>query len=433
MNTKHLKTDLKTLSTISFILKQRRENENDDDLLEYYFERQDKILKQFGLPEKEEYTSILEFTDIISDEEINNLIMQLSKMAAEYLLSDARPDLQILEDAIKYKQEAHTVLPELNIEKHIYTYFVYDEILMKGKDSPAQVLLDLEMTKKGNYLNLLGIIALSATFGNEEALMLRQLKDVGFKYLDEYLEAVRLDDYIDKSEFNSAEEFWNELNGEFNSNNYTEKFSTLADYLLNQLVLNVGRHLYKIIELEIYYFNNAINHPDPYVHKDNQQLTTGNWYFNGFGLDITFGQNNSDNDTNKNVYGGILIRGIKRVGNQPKYISGPANVLKEIFSKMGDIITKNNGIYLSENNNNFDANTTKPNMIQSTRIGLSHNQNEDSNKVYLEKPYRFLTDLTPQHKFKDKEKVIIEQYKKSKIKREEIKTILGYLPKNIEQ
>jgi hypothetical protein len=99
---------------------------------------------------------------------------------------------------------------------------------------------------------------------------------------------------------------------------------------------------YRIKELEVYYHDKTITRPLRSLFIE--QLFAGKWYFNGAGLDITFG------DYEKKIYGGILIRGIMKFGENPRYISGPSNVLKEIFSNIGNIVTGKGTICLRELN-----------------------------------------------------------------------------------
>src|SRR5687768_6144859 len=89
--------------------------------------------------------------------------------------------------------------------------------------------------------------------------------------------------------------------------NTAENFEGYADGIMNGCVITIGGEWHRILELE-FYLHNA-EHPDPYVHRNPQQLTVGQWYFhrtgNSYkggtykGLDITFGADS---------YGGILIR-----------------------------------------------------------------------------------------------------------------------------
>jgi len=221
------------------------------------------------------------------------------------------------------------------------------------------------------------------------------------------------DEEIQQSQF---AKFWYDLNGRFEFKTLDEKFSALTHNLMNYLCLIIADQPYRITELEVYYFDKD-KHPDPYVHCASEQLSVGNWYFNGAGLDITFG------DYEKKIYAGILIRGIMKFGENPRYISGPSNVLKEIFSNIGNIMTGERGICLRELNKVvIQAIESEP--IQSGRIGLTKKKDDTEN--YAEKNYRYLVGLNLQHKFKDKEKVVRKLLADNKIIKEQAKEIMGY-------
>lgn len=220
-----------------------------------------------------------------------------------------------------------------------------------------------------------------------------------------------------ETQHNRLSDFLHMVKGDTEFKTPDDRFTALTHYLMNYLCLVITDKPYRIIETEIYYFDKD-NHPDPYVHCAKEQQEAGNWYFNGAGLDITFGKGD-------NIYGGILIRGIKKLGNvkEPRYFSGPSNVLKEIFSNIGNIESSQTRICLQDldQDNNKEEVTTP---IQSVRIGLT--KNETDTKNYAEKKYRYIVDLCLEHKFKDKEKVIRQLVTGGKLTKEPANTIMGY-------
>ena len=195
-----------------------------------------------------------------------------------------------------------------------------------------------------------------------------------------------------------------------------DNFERITSYFMNNLSLVVSNREYRLTELEVYYYDED-KHPDPYVHRSPEQLSVGKWYFNGSGLDITIG------DADREIYGGILIRGIVEIGEKPRYISGPSNVLKEIFSVMGNITDGQSGICLRELKPEIlKVIEIKP--IRCARVGLKKKENDTGN--FAEKSYRYIVDLNFQHKFKDKEKVIRQLLTDGKIKTEQANEIMGY-------
>ena len=216
---------------------------------------------------------------------------------------------------------------------------------------------------------------------------------------------------------NAFTDFLNYLNDDFDYESLEERFDIIANHLMNNLCFEVGRLAYRIVELEIYYNDEKgkNQHADPYVHCATEQLTVGEWYFNGFGLDITFG------NKEENFYGGILIRGIKKLDKNDEYISGPSNVLKEIFSNLGGISGVGLGLCLR---GFAGEKLEKMSPIKTTRIGLTKKDTDTQN--YHKKKYRYLVEVNLQHKFKDKQKVITELLVDGKRTKEEVKNILGY-------
>jgi hypothetical protein len=203
------------------------------------------------------------------------------------------------------------------------------------------------------------------------------------------------------------------------TSDFDKKFDKLSDLIFNNLCLVAGKSKYRIVEIEFYFNNNnkensGKSHIDPYIHGDNQQLTNGRWYFNGFGIDITFGQN-------PKIFGGILIRGIKLLGESTKYISGPSNVFKEILNNIGDAFS-NNGFYLSDLDIKEKLEIEIP--IKTVRVGLSKNPEDTDN--FIEKNYRYIIELNSLHNFNGRSKLVQQLLKNSVISKEKAKEVLGY-------
>lgn len=380
-----------------------------------YFQLRKEVLESFGLPNSDKYGKLLFITHEPNEIEIETMVKEFNNAATEYLLAPIKSDLKYLEEGVLLNLEADEILSELGINRHIYTNFVYNEILIKGVDTPISVLEALRIANTPKILNILGIIALSQDFSEKESRMLEFLKLKKVKFLDKYLSVFQPNVINVERSGNRLAEFWTYLNGKHEFESLTQKFDAIANCLMNYLTLTVGENSYRIVETEIYY-NDGKTHSDPYVHLAQEQGGVGNWYFNGFGLDVTFG------DKEKGIYAGILIRGIKRIGENNQYISGPSNVLKEIFSNIGNVVSNNKNISLQEMNKKI-LNETIP--MKSTRIGLTKKASDKEN--YLEKYYRYLVELNFDHKFKDKEKVVKHLVESNHITREEAnKEILKY-------
>ena len=194
-------------------------------------------------------------------------------------------------------------------------------------------------------------------------------------------------------------------------------FDALAHLLMNNHGIMSGDYIYSITEIEFYFHSEE--HADPYTHCDDEQFTSCKWYFNGMGLDLTFG------NKGKKIHGGILIRGIKKSGDKPLYINGPSNVLKELFSCYEDAFTAGSGIHLIElpNENIVD----KSELYRAKRVGLPHRKDDTNN--FRDRKYRYIADLNKDHKFKGKEEVVINLIECGDITKETGIAILEYTPK----
>lgn len=160
-------------------------------------------------------------------------------------------------------------------------------------------------------------------------------------------------------------------------------FDEIAETVFFNFQIKAGNNQFRITEIEFYFY--AENHKDVFTHCNILQKKMGYWYFHGSGVDITFG--------NENIYASFLIRGVKNIGNN-SYISGPLNVMKEIFESLSPVSNISKlGIEYSETEHKIIA--------KCTRIGLKISKSSD----FFQKKYRYITCIEPTHKFKEKTNV----------------------------
>jgi hypothetical protein len=186
-------------------------------------------------------------------------------------------------------------------------------------------------------------------------------------------------------------------------------FKHLANFLFDEVSLVAGRTSYRFTELEFYFFEES-EHEDPYVHRHVLQKKSGTWYFHGSGLDITFGS--------EQQHGGILIRGLHRA-EEPSFISGPLNVVTELFDKITPVDQIEQQFGLKHN-----PNKEKVKFYETKRIGL--NKSKDNPFGFYYKKYRFISCLVPEHKFKDKEQTLVNLVEANAISKTEAERALGY-------
>ena len=131
-------------------------------------------------------------------------------------------------------------------------------------------------------------------------------------------------------------------------------------------------------------------------------------------MDLTFG------DHEKDDYGGILLRGIREAKRDGKFINGSLNVRNALSNQNPKVSTEElrKTIALQR-----DESTSSKIIFVSTRIGLkdksfrehqiriTHNdefykgQGNSKFDSFIIRKYRFITDVCPDNKFRDKIKV----------------------------
>ena len=121
--------------------------------------------------------------------------------------------------------------------------------------------------------------------------------------------------------------------------NRVDLFAKISNYIFSNVCIRAGDKKFRIYEIEFYSRTNE--HKDEYTHKNPLQKKFGKWYFHQTkkgnykggtfkGLDMTFGEDNEDED--KNIYFGILIRSIFNESDK-KFITGPCNSVNALLKE----------------------------------------------------------------------------------------------------
>lgn len=146
-----------------------------------YFSLREDILAAFGLPNSIEYTSLLEFDNVrLTDFEIEKILSSLHKAANKYLTESTPTDFQLLFEARNGKKSPFEVLPKIDVETHVYTIFIYNEYLLKERDTIDSILQVLKLTNNEGVLHQLGTIEQA----NDDQI--RKLEESGLKYVQEF-------------------------------------------------------------------------------------------------------------------------------------------------------------------------------------------------------------------------------------------------------
>lgn len=194
--------------------------------------------------------------------------------------------------------------------------------------------------------------------------------------------------------------------------NLHSEYKKIAKLLFEQFFLVVnGTVRFTLVEIEFYLL--ALWHQDYFTYGYPDQKVFGEWFKHPAGMDLTFG----DQKKNEGVYAGILLRGIREVEGKRDFINGSINVRDALSNKNSKVTTEELrdtvGLYRSEK-------PTIKDIFVSNRIGLTGNsflehqnriiskdslfkgQGNSKPESFIDRNYRFITDVCPKNKFKEK-------------------------------
>jgi hypothetical protein len=181
----NVKQTLLKLAKLNIDIKKRGGPEKNGLLFEKMMNLEDELLHSFGLPLNVDYAELIRFSSIPGEEELYQTIALLHELAQDYLLGEVKTGLEILTQAQKYKEDGIFVLPELKVQLSLYTMFVYDEILMKHKDSIDHVWEELKLCKDEKISSL--IANLSDPNTDEVAFLSIMLEAHGLRYVKQFI------------------------------------------------------------------------------------------------------------------------------------------------------------------------------------------------------------------------------------------------------
>lgn len=179
-----LKNALTELAKLQIALDEKGGPTEDGQLFEQILDVQDEILKSLGLPTSSDNKKLLSFSNFPTGFELQEIIERLYQSATDYLLSPAITELKLLKNALETGEDAFNILPELKIETHVYTIFVYEKILLKKKDTVENVLKELKLSNLDENRDLLGRFA---GFDENEPELEQQLIEKGIRYTQQFM------------------------------------------------------------------------------------------------------------------------------------------------------------------------------------------------------------------------------------------------------
>lgn len=193
LNKEIVKSKIILLSEKSLLLEKLGGPENNSELFEEIFSIEDDILKSFGLPENSKFAQILKRNNIPSNHELEEMISILENIASEYLLAPTETSISVLTKAKDLKLDPFGVLPELKIITHIYSIFVYEEILLKERDTPENVLKELELFNTDDSILFVNKLIESFRITGEQNFEKQNISEL--KYINQFI----LSDYLNNN------------------------------------------------------------------------------------------------------------------------------------------------------------------------------------------------------------------------------------------
>jgi hypothetical protein len=90
-------------------------------------------------------------------------------------------------EAKKSNRDPMFILPQLGIQTHVYTLFVYNNILMYGQDEPENILSELKLVNNSDLLEITGKIGYSTDWFESAEAQIAFLEEKGLKYIRQYV------------------------------------------------------------------------------------------------------------------------------------------------------------------------------------------------------------------------------------------------------
>lgn len=181
----NVKKTLLKLASYNIKLRKLGGPEKNGLLFEKMMKLEDELLDTFGLPLNADYVELIRFSSIPSEKDLHQMIMLLHELAQDYLLGEVKTSHEILSQAQQNEEDAILVLPELKVQLSLYTLFVYDEILMKQKDSIDHVWDEFKLCKDEKIRSL--IANLSDPNIDEVVLLSMMLEANGLRYVKQFI------------------------------------------------------------------------------------------------------------------------------------------------------------------------------------------------------------------------------------------------------
>jgi hypothetical protein len=186
MNEDELRESIKELAGMDVELNKKGGPSRAGKLYERILVKEKDLLTKLDLPNNKYYQRFLHFDSIPWDKEIDDRIKLLFQEIEKRKNMNKETDLEKLIYARKANRDPEIILPQLGIETHVYTIFVYKNILMHNQDEPENVLSELKLVNNSDLLDITGKMKFSSDWLENAEEQIASLEKKGLKYIRQY-------------------------------------------------------------------------------------------------------------------------------------------------------------------------------------------------------------------------------------------------------
>ena len=186
MNEFELRAAIQKIAEIEVSLKKKGGPSRSGQLFDKLLFIQQEVLEHFNLPFNPFYQGLLQFEATPWDNEIDELIALLEKESANQRHKSKKSPIDLLKEAKDADRDPMFVLSELGISTHVYTLFIYNDILMYEQDEPEKILEELYLVNNDDLLNTLGNMSFSTEWIEDAEKNITALETRGLKYIRKF-------------------------------------------------------------------------------------------------------------------------------------------------------------------------------------------------------------------------------------------------------
>ena len=126
--------------------------------------------------------SIKEIAEL-KDSEVDELIELFNRKVQS---KNPKSEIELLIEAKNANSDPMLILPELGIKTHVYTLFIYNNILLNGNDTPENILSELKLSNDCDLLNTIGLMNFSTDWLQNPEEKIASLEEKGLKYIRQF-------------------------------------------------------------------------------------------------------------------------------------------------------------------------------------------------------------------------------------------------------